>query len=516
MVEMNEVIETNPLSRGLRLQRTADPCVAVIFGASGDLTKRKLIPALYSLFRQNLLGIGFTVVGAARTQMSHDEFREQMRKAVEEFGEVDSHHAVDWQNFAAGLFYHPTDVENPASFAQLKEFLLQMDRDRGTSGNRLLYLSTPPTYYLNVIHALAANGLNRSPIEGSWTRVIIEKPFGRDLESARALNREVLAVFSEDQVYRIDHYLGKETVQNIIVLRFANGILQPLWNQRYIDHVQITSAESIGVENRGGYYETAGALRDMIQNHMIQLVTMVGMEPPVALDADSVRDEKWKVLRAMRPIPGDAVDQYTVRGQYGAGSVGGKPVPGYRQEKGVDTASTTETFAAIKLYIDNFRWAGVPFYVRSGKRLPKRVTEIAIQFKSVPHLLFSENDGGRLDPNSLIIRIQPDEGISLKFGAKLPGQRVQVRPVSMDFQYGTSFGKRSPEAYERLLLDAMLGDATLYARGDMVELSWRFVSPILEAWSKPAKDFPNYAAGTWGPDAADRLIEQDSRRWRRP
>lgn len=508
---MNE----NPLREGLRLQKTADPCVVVIFGASGDLTRRKLIPALYSLSRQNLLGPGFSIVGAARTPMTHDEFRASMRQSIVEFGETDNNDSIDWQNFSAGLFYSATDVKDLKSVQQLKELLGQIDRERGTSGNRLFYLSTPPTYYPEVISALAQTELNR-PQQGSWVRIVIEKPFGHDLQSARALNTEVLSVFSEDQVYRIDHYLGKETVQNIIVLRFANGILEPLWNQRYIDHVQITAAESIGVENRGSYYEGAGALRDMVQNHMLQLVTHVAMEPPVALEANAVRDEKTKVLRALRSIAPDDVDKCAVRGQYGSGSVGGKPVPGYRQEEGVNPQSNTETYSAIKLYIDNFRWAGVPFYIRSGKRLPKRVTEIAIQFKSVPHLLFRENDGGRLDPNSLIIRIQPDEGISMKFGAKLPGQLVQVRPVSMDFQYGTSFGKRSPEAYERLLLDAMFGDATLYARGDQVELSWQFVTPIVDAWTAPPAGFANYKAGTWGPEAADRLIEQDGRRWRRP
>lgn len=493
----------------------ADPCTVVIFGASGDLTRRKLIPALFSLHRQNLLPAGFSVIGAARTPMSHEAFRASMREAIQEFGEQDQHFSSDWERFESGLFYNPTDTRDAKSFQSLKELLAQVDRDRGTSGNRLFYLSTPPTYYTEVVHALAESRLN-NPTAGSWIRIIIEKPFGRDLESGRALNREVLSVFSEDQVYRIDHYLGKETVQNIIVLRFANGILEPLWNQRYIDHVQITAAESIGVENRGGYYEGAGALRDMVQNHMLQLLTLVAMEPPVALEANAVRDEKTKVLRAMRPMTVEEAGKFAVRGQYGPGSSGGKNAPGYRQEESVSPDSNTETYAALKLYIDNFRWAGVPFYIRSGKRLPKRVTEIAIQFKRVPHLLFQDNDGGRLDPNSLIIRIQPDEGLSMKVGAKLPGQRVQIRPVSMDFQYGTSFGKRSPEAYERLLLDAMLGDATLYARGDQVELSWQLVMPVLEAWKQPPADFPNYSAGTWGPEPGDALIEQDGRPWRRP
>jgi glucose-6-phosphate 1-dehydrogenase len=323
-------------------------------------------------------------------------------------------------------------------------------------------------------------------------------------------------VFEEDQIYRIDHYLGKETVQNIMVMRFANGIFEPLWNQRYIDHVQITAAESIGVENRGGYYEGAGAMRDMIQNHMLQLLTLVAMEPPVAMEANAVRDEKAKVLRAIRDITAEDAPQWALRGQYTSGSVGGNKVSGYTEEKNVNSASKTETYAAVKFLVDNWRWAEVPFYLRSGKRLPKRVTEIAIQFKRVPHLLFKHTSSGLIEPNLLIVRIQPDEGISLKFGAKLPGQAIQIRPVSMDFQYGTSFGTRSPEAYERLLLDALLGDSTLYARGDMVELSWELVMPILEAWKRSDVPLYHYEAGTWGPEEADRLIEKDGKRWRRP
>ncbi|MFQ5992965.1 MAG: glucose-6-phosphate dehydrogenase, partial [Nitrospiraceae bacterium] len=366
-----------------------------------------------------------------------------------------------------------------------------------------------------IIRLLGDTGLNRSS-NGGWTRIIIEKPFGNDLQSARALNREVLQVFTEDQVYRIDHYLGKETVQNIMVLRFANGIFEPIWNRRYIDHVQITAAESLGVENRGGYYEQAGAYRDMIQNHLMQVLAHVAMEPLAAMEANAVRDEKTKVVRAIRPITIDEVGQFVVRGQYGEGSVEGQPVEGYRHEDGVNPESSTETYAAVKFLIDDWRWADVPFYLRSGKRLPKRVTEVAIQFRRAPHLLFKHVVSGHFEPNALIIRIQPDEGISLNFNAKIPGQAINIRTVRMDFQYGTSFGKRSPEAYERLLLDALLGDSTLFARGDMVEVAWKLAMPILEAWQKPVSNFPNYQAGSWGPKEADELIERDGRRWRRP
>lgn len=512
---MREDVFENPLREGLRLQRTAEPCVVVIFGASGDLTKRKLVPALYRLTAQNLLASGFSVVGTGRTPMNHEAFRSEMRDAVNRFSDAGPVDGAVLESFAAGLFYTPTDTKKPESYNKLDELLAEIDRERGTAGNRLFYLSTPPTLYSDVIRLLGATGLNRSQ-DGGWTRIIIEKPFGHDLQSARTLNREVLQVFAEDQVYRIDHYLGKETVQNIMVLRFANGIFEPIWNRRYIDHVQITAAESIGVEDRGGYYEEAGAFRDMIQNHLLQVLAHVAMEPVAVMEANAVRDEKAKLIRAIRPVTGDEVNRFAVRGQYGAGTVGGEPVKGYRQEKNVNPESSTETYAAIKFLIDDWRWAEVPFYLRSGKRLPKRVTEVAIQFRRAPHLLFKHITRGQLEPNALILRIQPDEGISLNFCAKMPGQAINIRTVRMDFQYGTSFGKKPPEAYERLLLDAMLGDSTLFARGDMVEVSWELAMPILEAWRQPASHFPNYEAGTWGPKEADEFIEQDGRRWRRP
>jgi glucose-6-phosphate 1-dehydrogenase len=350
--------------------------------------------------------------------------------------------------------------------------------------------------------------------EGAWTRIIVEKPFGSDLESARALNDQLAAVFEEKQIYRIDHYLGKETVQNLLVFRFANSMFEPLWNRQYIDHIQITNAEAIGVEGRGAYYEKAGALRDMIQNHVFQVVSLIAMEPPASLSANSVRDEKFKAMRSVHPLPADQIDEVAVRGQYGPGTVLGDTVSGYRQEPNVDPNSSTATFAALKLYFDNWRWAGVPFYVRSGKRLQKHITEIAIQFKDVPHRLFMQTDAP-LEPNVLVIRIQPNEGITLRFAAKLPGQAMRIRPVNMDFRYGSSFGVKPPEAYERLLLDCMLGDSTLYARRDMVERGWEIVAPILEAWEKPAADFPNYEAGSWGPAASFELIERDGRRWRK-
>ncbi len=500
----------NPLREGLRLERTPEPCTIVIFGASGDLTKRKLVPSLYSLTQQSLLAGGFSIVGAARTPMSSEDFRARMKEAVHEFlgeGQVDG---SVWEQCAAGMFYTPTDVEDEESFKRLSELLSQMDQKRGTSGNRLFYFSTPPTLYAPLIRRLGSVGLNQS---SGWTRVIIEKPFGQDLESMQALNKQVLEVFREDQVYRIDHYLGKETVQNILVLRFANGIFEPLWNRRYIDHIQITAAESLGVEDRGGYYEQAGVLRDMIQNHLFQIFTLVAMEPPVSLEGDAVRDEKTKVMQAIRPIESQNIDQFAVRGQYGAGVVNGQPVEGYREEKNVSPDSSMETYAALKLLVDNWRWADVPFYLRSAKRLPKQVTEVAVQFRRAPHLLFKGSEP--LQPNSLTLRIQPDPGITLRFGAKLPGQAIKVRTVNMDFRYGTSFGKKSPDAYERLLLDAMLGDSALFARGDMVETAWEVLMPVLDAWQKPAEHFPNYESGNWGPSESDQFMQREGRGWRR-
>jgi glucose-6-phosphate 1-dehydrogenase len=506
----------NPLRAGIRLERTADPCCIVIFGASGDLTKRKLLPALYRLVQERLLPAEFAIIGLARTEMSTDEFRSRMKEAIVEFSEAKSVDEEVWNSFAQGLYYLTADINNPSDYDKLAELLNQVDKERGTQGNRLFYLSVAPRFYAEAVKELGEHDLAK-PKDKGWVRVIVEKPFGTDLESARKLNSELLQYLHESQIYRIDHYLGKETVQNLLVFRFANGIFEPLWNRQYIDHVQLTNAEMVGVEGRGGYYETAGVVRDMIQNHVFQVLSLVAMEPPVSLDSEAVRDEKIKAMRAARDFTPERVRTECVRGQYGPGAIAGKSVPGYRQESDVAPDSATETFAALKMYFDNWRWAGVPFYLRSGKRLPKRVTEIAIQFKDAPLPLFGEAME-MMTPNQLIIRIQPDEGITLRFAAKVPGQTTNIRDVNMDFRYGASFGVQLAEAYERLLLDCILGDSTLYARKDMTERGWELVMPILNEWAatKDKVDFPNYEAGTWGPKSAHELIEKDGRRWRRP
>ncbi len=504
----------NPLREGVRLERAAEPCTVIIFGASGDLTKRKLVPALYRLTQERLLPAEFAILGFARSEMSDDEFRGKMKEAIATYSEAKRVDEAVWESFAQGIFYLTGNIQDSDVYAKMRERLDEIDRIRGAAGNRVFYLSIAPGFYGEAVRQLGAAGL-ANPEGKGWTRIIIEKPFGRDLESARKLNNEVLDVFDEEQVYRIDHYLGKETVQNLMVLRFANGIFEPIWNRQYIDHVQITNAEAIGVEDRGGYYETAGVLRDMIQNHVFQVLSLVAMEPPIGLSANAVRDEKIKAMQAVRPIAVDQVGEFAVRGQYDAGSVGGQPAKSYREEKDVNPESSTDTYAAVKLYFDNWRWAGVPFYIRSAKRMPKRVTEIAIQFKQAPHLLFSQVQQ-QLEPNVLVIRIQPDEGITLRIGAKVPGQVTRIRWVNMDFRYGASFGVASPEAYERLLLDCILGDSTLYARRDMTERGWEIVMPILEAWQSNKPNFPNYEAGTWGPREADELLERDGREWRRP
>lgn len=508
----------NPLRAGMRHARTVAPSVMVIFGATGDLTHRKLIPALYNLALEQPLPAEFSVVGVARRPFSDDQFRQQCLDSVNQFSRRRPVNPSVWETFSKGIFYCQAQFDNLEGYEHLAQILDQLDRERGTSGNRIFYLSTPPSYYPAIIENLRASGVARrgGGDAPGWSRIIVEKPFGRDLESAQALNDQLNRGFKEDQIYRIDHYLGKETVQNIMVMRFGNGIFEPIWNRRYIDHVQITAAENIGIEGRSGYYDEAGALRDMIQNHVMQLLTLVAMEPPAAFVADSVRDEKVKVLRSVPPLRDSELSQDVIRGQYGAGWVGGEHVPGYREEPGVATDSHTETFVALKLLIENWRWAGVPFYVRTGKRLTKRMTEIAIQFKRPPYLLFRDTGADEMQPNVLSLRIQPNEGIAIRFGAKVPGQEMQIRPVNMDFFYGRAFGVQPPEAYERLLLDCMHGDSTLFTRRDETELAWTLVDTIAHHWSiQPASSIPEYEPGTAGPREADALIERDGRTWRR-
>lgn len=494
-----------------RNERLPEPGVVVIFGASGDLTKRKLLPALFHLEQAGLLPKEFRIVGVARRDLSAT-FAADMKKGIVEFGGVkDGAEKLD--EFISKVSYHAMNFDDDGGYAGLKSLLESYDQNNGTRGNRLFYLAVAPEYFSDIIDRLGQHGMAHP--EHGHVRVIIEKPFGHDLASARELNDEVNKVFDENQIFRIDHYLGKETVQNILVFRFANGIFEPIWNRNYVDHVQITAAESIGIEGRGPFYEKAGALRDVVQNHMMELLSFVCMEPPVSFDADAVRYEKVKVWRAINPI--DCAS--TARGQYGAGTVDGKQVKGYREEDRVDPHSQTETFAAIKLEIENWRWAGVPFYLRAGKRLKKRATEITIQFKQPPMLLFDRAQSGpctEIQPNLITMRIQPDEGISLRFGAKFPSPDMTVCPVNMDFNYAAAFGTSSANGYERLLLDAMLGDATLFAHRDGVEATWALYTPVLEAWAATApKGFPNYASGSWGPKSADELIARDGRQWRK-
>jgi glucose-6-phosphate 1-dehydrogenase len=488
----------------------------VIFGATGDLTHRKLLPALYNLALEHPLPAGFSVVGFARRPYDDEFFRKQALESVNEFSRQKPVNPQVWESFASGIHYLQSSFDDPAGYEKLQSLLNKLDQERGTNGNRIFYLSTPPSQYPEIIQRLGAAGLNRN--RKGWTRIIVEKPFGHDLTSARELNRQVGKVFKEEQVYRIDHYLGKETVQNILVFRLANGFFEPVWNRRYVDHVQITVAENIGIEGRGAYYEESGAIRDMVQNHMLQLLTLVAMEPPIAIEANSVRDEKVKVLHALQPLAGREVINNTIRAQYGQGWVSGHQVPGYLEENGVSPASTTETYVALKIFVDNWRWADVPFYLRTGKHLPRRVSEIAIQFKRPPLMLFKDSEAqGQVEPNVLTLRIQPDEGISLKFGAKVPGTDMQIRSVNMDFFYGSSFVRQQPEAYERLLLDCMLGDSTLFTRRDEVEAAWTFIQGILDEWhNEPRSIIHTYDSGTWGPQIADEFIWRDGYRWRRP
>ena len=491
----------------------ADPCAIVIFGASGDLTRRKLIPALFELANCGSLASRFAIVGFARSPMSDAAFQDSAAGAIRSDSESCRVSEESLRAFAQSFAYVSGEYDQPGGFEKLSHRLEELDKERHLEGNRLFYLATPPAVYPKVIAQIKKAGLAKPAKEGSWVRVVIEKPFGRDLASARELNRIVLDAFDESQVYRIDHFLGKDTVQNLLALRFGNGIFEPLWNRNYVDHVQITAAESLGVEQRAAFYETTGALRDMVQSHLLQLTSLIAIEPPSNFDATAVRNEKLKVLQALRPYTPQTVVTDVVAGQYGPGQIDGEDVAGYRQEPGVSPDSKTETFVAAKVLIDNWRWADVPFYIRTGKRMARRVTEVAINFRRAPHLLFR---GQGLDTNTLVLNIQPEEGISISFYAKVPGQKIRLTRVAMDFSYRAAFGARERSAYATLLNDCMRGDATLFDRADGVEAAWAFVDPILKAWQDQRRSVPTYPAGSWGPREADELLSRDGRNWRKP
>ncbi len=501
------------LNKAASSEKELDPCVIVIFGASGDLARRKLMPALYELASHKSLGRRFAIIGFARTKMTDEAFQASIEDALRKSGELQPLDEATLKTFVKSCVYNRGDYHDPEAYKSLTQRMVELDRLHDLGGNRLFYLATPPEIYPVAVEQMAQGKLARPASDKSWVRIVIEKPFGRDLASARKLNQAVLSVFDESQVYRIDHYLGKDTVQNLLVLRFGNGIFEPLWNRNYVDSVQITAAETLGVEQRAAFYETAGALRDMIQSHVLQLVSLVAVEPPSAYDATSMRNEKIKVLQAIRPFTAESVARDVVRGQYGQGIIEGETVRGYREENGVAPQSAAETFVAARLLIDNWRWADVPFYVRSGKRLGKRVSEIAINFRRAPHLMFR---GQNLSANSLVLNVQPDEGISLCFQVKTPGQEMHMKAMPMDFSYHAAFGSVERSAYATLLNDCIRGDATLFDRADGVEAAWALVDPILDAWSSgPAPAFPNYSSGSWGPREADELLERDGRHWRK-
>ncbi len=515
--------DANPLRRGLVEDRSSDACAIVIFGASGDLTHRKLMPALYNLAWGRSLPPGSIVVGVARREKSDEAFRAELKQAVSSFSRRRPIDEALWADFERSVSYVRGAANDPATYAALRAHLDKADAERGGTRSRLFYLAVPPNEFGPIVEGLRSARLverttelvGRERTGGVWTRVVFEKPFGHDLASARALNDTIAAAFDESQVFRIDHYLGKETVQNMLVFRFANSLFEPVWGREHVEHVQITVAEDIGVEGRGKFYEQTGVTRDIVENHLMQLLCLTAMEPPISLSADAVRDEKVKVLRSLRRLERSEVSRNAVRGQYSRGVVRGEEAPAYRQEPDVAGDSKVETYVAMKVLVDNWRWSGVPFYVRAGKRLARRVTEIAVVFREVPHTLFRAPDGG-ITPNVLAVRIQPDEGISLRFISKEPGQQTILRDVAMDFRYGATFGSNTPEAYERLLLDAMRGDATLFTRRDEIEEQWSYIDPVLAAWAKEGQPPPLYAAGSWGPDQSDDLLARDGRRWRRP
>jgi len=505
----------NPLESPFRMEKTADPCIIVIFGATGDLTARKLVPALYNLALEGRLPTHFACVGFARRPKTHDQFRNEMVAAVNRFSRIKPVDPEIWQNFSEQIFYHQAEFHEDEGYQQLGQLLSDLDKRLGTKGNRVFYLSTQPSFFSLIIEKLSQHGLiyNINRTQNQWSRIIIEKPFGNDSESAKILQREITEHLDESQIYRIDHYLGKETVQNLLVFRFSNSFFESLWNNRYIDHIQITVSEEQGIGTRGLFFEEAGMLRDIVQNHMMQLLSLVAMEPPTSFKSYAIRDEKVKVVESIRPFSLENLQESVVRGQYGPGFINGESVIGYREEANVNPQSMVETYVAVELFIDNWRWAGVPFYLRAGKRLPKRATEISITFKEAPGFLF-ESSGKKIDSNVLVIRIQPDEGISLKVNCKVPGLNSPIQPVKMDFRYGSYFGSTPPEAYERLIGDCILGDNTLFARIDEVMASWDLFTPVLKQWEVQKADFPNYPSGTWGPNEADQLLARNGNQWR--
>ena len=511
-------IISNPLEEPGRSSRAVDPCIVVIFGATGDLTGRRLAPALYNLGREGQLPPNFVLVGFARREKTHQEFRDELKEDISTFSRAKPIEEGFWKNFQEQIFYHRSEFDDDKGYESLSNFLNTLDARYATRGNRIFYLSVQPKFFPLIVNKLHKFGLiyDSHKTNDKWSRVIIEKPFGRDSASAEALQADISKNLDESQIYRIDHWLGKETVQNLLVFRFANSIFESLWNNRHVDHVQITVAEDIGIETRGHFFEEEGLLRDVVQNHMMQLLSLVAMEPPVSLSAGAIRDEKVKVLQSIRPLTPADYEHHVIRGQYDRGFINGNKVPAYRNEKDVSPTSNIETFLALRFFIDNWRWAEVPFYLRGGKRLPKRVTEIAIVFKDTPGVLFQQK-GKRNEQNVLAIRIQPDEGIAMKINCKVPGPSSPIQPVKMDFRYGSYFGQSPPEAYERLIWDCIVGDSTLFARGDEVAHSWDIFTPLLQYWaSHPSKGFSTYASGSWGPKAADEMIAKDGRSWRMP